>query len=216
MSNIYLSQKGVISTKEAAEKPVLVYGATAYPDYVTTFETFDEFRKWSATLKEKDRIAEALAKTELARQEYQKNPVAAMELQQTTVKNIRSKMEALSAKMSLDPNSQELFLKATVDADPLAGSIFRSAQLFEHPNRTGRRLDIPSWQWWPNLAWFGFNDITSSVRVHAWSMLVLCEHPNFDLNGRWQAFFGGLWWDGEYNLDEWMNDRASSAWCIGF
>lgn len=214
MSNIYLSQKGTISAKEAAEKPILVYGASAYPNYVTTFETFDEFRKWAETLKEKDRIADALAKTERAQQEYLKNPSAAMESQQATVKDIRSKIEALSAKTCLEANSRELFLKATVDADPLAGSIFRSAQVFEHPNQTGRRLDIPSWQWWPNLAWFAFDDIISSVRAHAWSILVLCEHPNF--GGRWQWFFGGLWWPGEYNLNEEMNDRASSAFCIGF
>lgn len=213
MSNIYFGQKGIISAKEAAEKPILVYGATAYPDYVTTFETFDEFRKWSETLKEKDRIAEVLAKTELARQEYLKNPVAVMESQQATIKDTRLKLEALSGKTSLDPNSRELFLKATIDADLFTGPIFRSAQLFEHPNCTGRRLDIRSWQWFPNLGWFGFGDIISSIRVHPWSFLILCVDTNF--GGRWFWFFGGLWWNNEYNLEPPINDTASSVICIG-
>jgi hypothetical protein len=214
MPNIYLGPKGIITAEEAAQMQVVVYGACPYPDYVTTFESLDEFRKWSETLPEKDRIAQALQKTELAKATYEKDPFAAMAAQQATIKAIRVQMEGLAEKTGLDPNSHELFLKATVDADPIAGPIFRSAQLFEHPNCTGRRLDIRSWQWYPNLAWLGFDDMISSVRVHAWSILVLCEHSNFQ--GQWTWFFGGLWWSNEFNLDHGINDTASSAICIGF
>lgn len=213
VQNVYLSSKGIISGEDAAQMQIVVYGACPYPNYVTAFDDFDEFRKWAETLPQKDLITQALEKMELAKINYAKDPFGAMITQQATAKRIQAQMNALSQKTGLDPNSNELFLLATVDADPIAGPIFRSAQLFEHSDQTGRRLDIPSWTWYPNLGMYGFDDIVSSVRVHAWSLLVLCENTNF--GGQWRLFVGGLWWDGNYNVDPAMNDRASSAFCIG-
>lgn len=217
MPNVYLGSKGIIAGEDAAQMQYLVYGACPHPGYVTAFDTDAELQKWIDTLPQKDRIAEGLQKMALAQQAYEKDPFTAMTDQQVTVKSIRTKMEELSAKTGLDVNSTELFLQATVDANLFAGPIFRSAQLFEHYNCTGRRLDIGSWTWYPNLGWFGFDDIISSVRVHYHSLLVLFEHPNFNPDrGQLRFFFGGPFWSNEYNMDPSFNDRASSAYCIPY
>jgi hypothetical protein len=44
----------------------------------------------------------------------------------------------------------------------------------------------------------------------------LFEHPFFDLIGRNQIFFGDLWWNGDYQLDEGLDNKVSSCFCLGF
>lgn len=212
MDNLYLGEQGIVSAKEAADAPVVAFGLGPYPNYAFTFNSTESFQQWVDQQPYKDRVAEAMAKTQLAQEVYAKNPDAAVGAQWATTKRLRSEMNALANELGLDVNSRELFLKATVDADPIKGPIFRSAQLFDGPNCTGARLDIPSWTWWPDLSVFGFSDRISSVRVHAWSILILFNDPVFRGASRW--FFGGLWWSNEFNLDPEVNNRVSSAICI--
>lgn len=148
MNYVYLGEQGVISAKEASDAPITVFGIAPYPNYAFAFNSMEAFQKWVDQQPYKDRVADALAKTQLARELYAKNPDAAIGAQWAKANRLSSEMEALAKELGLDVNSRELFLKATVDADPIKGPIFRSAQLFDGPNCTGRRLDIPSWTWW--------------------------------------------------------------------
>jgi hypothetical protein len=215
MSNTYLGPKGPISVEEAARVRVLAYGATPYPDQVTAFESVDELRKWVDGTDYKDGFARAMASVEVAREGFAKDPGKVLVMQQAAVKEVGRKMEELARETGLDPNSRDLFLRATVDPDPLRGPIFRSAQVFDGPGCTGQRLDIPSWRAFPNLGFFGFNDRASSVRVHSFSSLLLCEHVNYAIEGRWTFFFGGLWWSNSFDLEWPLNNGVSSCYCFG-
>jgi hypothetical protein len=214
MKSTFLGPDGVISAAEANNFEVLVYGASVYRDHVVAFDSIKSFESWLQTHPSKDRILEGLRRTDAARQLAEKDPQGAQEAQRASVKETATKVDALARKIGSDPNSLETFLKATVDADPITGPVFRSGQLFDEPNFSGRRLDLRSWQWYFDLNSIGFNDIVSSVRVHPWSVVGCYEHAFF--GGRWRWFFGGLWWDNEFQLDPELNNKVSSCFCVGF
>src|SRR5689334_1759095 len=99
MANTYLGPKGIISAEEAAKMEVVVYGACPYPDYVVAFETQDDFYRWSQTLQYKDRIADGLKRTDVARTYKDKDTFKIVEAQRAAVKETSVKIATLAESM---------------------------------------------------------------------------------------------------------------------
>ena len=150
----------VVTLEHALKAEVIVAGDE--DNVVRLFQTQSAFHSWA----EKSEHADKLAQTEklIARSLKYKNAdnTRVIKRQQSTVKRISKELKELADATGLPLNSEELFLKATVDFHPLEGPIFDPAILYEHVNRGGRGLPLISGNY-PNFNWLGFNDMASSV-----------------------------------------------------
>lgn len=209
----YMYQGKQISKTEALKKPFMAVGLSDLePQTAVAFDSRDQLEKYISNRKELDTVRKAFEQIEAVQKMKGTDVSKARERQVATVKRIDEDLRSLAAEHNLPVNSRELFELATSNADPIAGSIFHSCQLFEHPNCTGRVLNVNGFTGFPVLAWHNFNNIASSIRVGAWSMSILFDLEWYNPTGRFVFFFSWLWNPAEYNLDAYIDNRASSVW----
>lgn len=132
--------------------------------------------------------------------------------QSAAVNEETERLNTAISKAGIKPGETEKLRKLLTEYDPLKGPIIHSAILWEHANQGGRAIVLPSGWAYQNFAWFGFNDITSSV-LNLSALITLFEDSRFRGHRRvsiWGIPFTGYVRD----LSAWpiyFNDAASSA-----
>ncbi|MFN0166294.1 MAG: hypothetical protein ACKV22_07665 [Bryobacteraceae bacterium] len=206
-----------ITKDEALAKPVMAVGLLEHDTSAAiAFDNREQLLSYLSGRKDAETISKAFAQVDAVYKLKDRDNSKFQARQVGTVKRIAAELEVLAQDEGLHVNSQKLFERATSKADPIAGPIFDPCQLFEHPNCTGRRLDVPAWTGFPDLRWHNFDNITSSIRVGAWSVALLFDRYYYDILprpewGRVVSFWAPLWWSIDYNIDDYMNDKASSV-----
>lgn len=192
-----------IPNEEAVRFPSLVAGTDERRVYA--FESDKAVLNWAED-SEHAEVFERMYKRISAAQAYERGDNSVAEARQkANVKRISKEFGLLADRLDLDVGSEELFLKATVDAPILEGSIFDPAVLYDTETYSGSYVALPNAPF-PNLGWFGFNDKASSLLVHG--QVVLSENTWF--KGRKVFFFGIPY--GKFVLSQFaFSNRASSA-----
>lgn len=208
MTDIRFLRDGKRATLEDAQKAPLIVAGT--PDNVVRlFASQSAFRSWADKSEYAEKIDEIQKLVARARKYKNADNTAAMKLQQSRTKRITKDLKELARSSGLSLNSEALFKKAAIDYHPLEGPIFDPAILYEHINLRGRFLPLMSGVGYPDLSWYGFNDIASSVTRIGW--VILWEHVWYF--GQ-QLFLAAPQWGQKVgaNLTTFgFNDVASSA-----
>ena len=193
-----------IPIEEAVRFPILVAG-TGNQKLVYAFESDKAVLNWAEGGKHAE-VFEQMYKRISAAQAFERRDNSVAEARQkANVKRISKEFRLLADRLELDVGSEELFLKATVDAPILEGSIFDPVVLYDTDSYSGSYVALPNAPF-PNLGWFGFNDRASSLLIHG--QITLCENTWF--KGR-KAFFFGIPY-GKFVLSQFgFSNRASSA-----
>lgn len=160
---IRLVTRGIqIAEEQLRRYPVMAVGnGLPEKNTVFAFDSKQAFNNWAKGTRFAERVSRANKLIAEARKYEKADNAAARERQKAVVDRILKDLNELSRRTGLEPNSKELFLKATVERHPLEGSIFDAALLFERQCFFGRCLPIVGA--FPDLGWFGFDDKTSSM-----------------------------------------------------
>jgi hypothetical protein len=157
----FLLNGKTVTLKDARKASVLV--ASTEDNVVQLFPTQSAFLLWAEKSEHADKFAQIEEFVARAKKYQKADNTTAIKRQQTAVKRITKDLKDLAKLTGLEANSEELFVKATVDYHPLEGPIFDPSILYQHINRGGRFLPLAAGIGFPDFTWLGFNDITSSV-----------------------------------------------------
>jgi hypothetical protein len=153
----------VVSPEEVEEAPIVVAGF-GLPDEATgyVFDQDDELKDWAKEVGESeavDRLDKAAAKGR--KQETLADLASSEAWQKKRVERITDDLNDLAQLYGLPVDSPELFRKATIEADPLIGSVFDPYLLFDTSGCGGGFRPIAGLV--PNFGWLGFNNRASST-----------------------------------------------------
>lgn len=176
------------------------------PSIVYVFDTETAFYKWTETLRLADEFARIHKTVEQLRKFEQEDHAVLFQRQQVRLSRIREDLEELASRTGLPLNSKELFLQATLEGNPLEGSVFDPAMLYTGANFTGNALGVglPL----PNLNVFPvMNNTVSSARVLG--ICILCNAAWF--GGARLALVGAPYFESSNLATLGFNDIASSV-----
>jgi hypothetical protein len=205
----FLFQGSFIDKREAAQKSIMVVGDFLPSEAIAlTFDSNVEFHKWLEYSKHAEQYYRIEKTIEVLRQrEHAADQSRAQRRLRATVDRVTRELKEFAADFDLDPDvaGYELFLKATVERDPLEPPIFDPVILFENAGARGAWLPISDLVYFPDLRWIGWNDRASSVAVFGSG----CLFQDVWFGGPRLYFWGAPW---AFNLAEFgWNDRASSV-----
>jgi hypothetical protein len=205
----FLHKGRFLQKEEASEYPVMVAG-TVLPDknLVYVFDSDQEFKVWIEQTKYSDRvneIEETITELLKHKEEY---TTTVVELHNTKMKRIANDLIELADRVGLDPGSEELFRRATIERKPFEPPIFDPAIGWEELEFGGNWLPLAT----PmpdlgriNAGGVNWDNIISSVRMIGFG--VLCDYPWFGGHKVWLA--GVPYW--QYNLDALGFDNRTSS-----
>lgn len=172
MKVIYGRRRVELATLEAdadfgrLKEPVIALGtglpekgvAFAFPDWKT-------FIKFAARTPAGEKIAKMDERRRNLRKRREEDTTAIAARLKRKIERIDADMRELATRSGLALDSKELFLRATIKADPLEGPIFDPSMLFAGVGFTGSALGV-IYPGLPDLSLFpGMNNAVSSVRV---------------------------------------------------
>jgi hypothetical protein len=156
-------QGKIVQRDEVKDAPIVVAGS-GLPDKRTgyVFDSEAQLLGWAKEIgvsEVVDRLNEATAKG----QEYEGRADETIwkAWQAKRIQRITDDLNELAEMHGLPVNSPQLFLKATVDADPVLGSVFDPYLIFDRTGCGGGFRPLAGLM--PNFGWFGFNNKASSV-----------------------------------------------------
>lgn len=153
----------VVSQEEVAEAPIMVAGF-GLPDEATgyVFESDDQLQSWVRDLGASDLVDRLHGAVEKGLEQETRTDLGPLEIwQRKRVERITADLNDLAGLYSLPVNSPELLSRATINADPLIGSVFDPYILFDSSGCGGSFRPISGIV--PNFGWLGFNNMASSV-----------------------------------------------------
>jgi hypothetical protein len=144
------------------EVEVVAVGPDFHDSHVIhAFPSNDDFDAWVAAAGLQDRVSRLLERIASARKRVH-DDLDVIRRAQATEQRMRRAIEELAGNTGLAVGSEQFFRRATVDRQDGEAKVFDSAILYADINYGGRWL--PIYQDCPNLGWFGFNDVTSSIQ----------------------------------------------------
>ena len=134
------------------------------PNFAFGFPNWKALLKFTTRRAGGDLIALLDERRRKLRRRQNEDMTAIVARQALLLNRAEADMRELAQRTGLALDSKELFLRATVKADPLEGPVFDPAVLFQTPGFGGQRFLIgypgaPDFSWTP-----GLNDNVSSVR----------------------------------------------------
>ena len=162
------------------------------------FTNESKLEKWL----EKEKLTDKYNKYKKIRKKTKKDLTSDEELkikehQTTLVTDANEKLKKEMERNNIKPDELERIKELLDDYDPLYGPAAQCLIIYEHPWFQGRWLYLLPGLVYPNLGWFGFNDIISSI-INIGHFAIFYEHPWFQ--GRqfhcWATFndFVWAWW----------------------
>lgn len=159
-----------------AKAPIVAMG-TGLPDSANAaygFKSKAAFETWAAETDHAERVAAGLEVVARRKKLANADHTVARRRQTARVKQIRAELRDLSQRTGLPIGSQELFLKATSEADPVEGAIFDPFILHDTSNFGGGFLPVFGGLPLGDFGWFGFDNRASSVTISGLGLIT--EH----------------------------------------
>jgi hypothetical protein len=205
----FLSKGRFIDKEEARKRPIMVVGSILPDDRLAqTFDSDEEFHKWIDHTPHAEKVHQIEKAVAQVRKRQHEDHTQSQRRLKATVDRVTRELHELAARHQLDPREAgyELFVKATVERDPMDPPIFDPAMLYEHVGAKGDCLPLLTVVPYADLSYLLWNDRASSVAVYGAGFL--WEDPWF--TGAKILFYGAPW---AFNLTDYgWNDRASSAY----
>jgi hypothetical protein len=210
---LFISNGKVLKQADAVKYPILACGLTE-TNITHVFEDNQTFEKWAATTSSAAKINSIFAKIAEAKK-YKKTDISYLKnRKEKIIERVNQDMTDLAERTGLDPASEELFLKATLDSDDLEGAIFDPITAFDSVGRGGFEIGAPG-AWihlpgggYPVLGWGGWDNRISSVRISG--LALFCQNNWWGGATLWLAGFP-VWYYSNLGIWGWDN-VASSVW----
>ena len=189
------------------KEPVVMLGS-GLPERGVAFA----FRDWKELLKfaARTKVADKIAAIDESRRKLSRRKDEDMTLiserHKRKVARIQADLSELAERTGLPPNSKELLLRATIQADPLEGAIFDPAMLFMGIGFGGLSLPV-FYPGIPDLGWFNFNDRVSAVKVVG----IVALYRDTFFRGPSRIFVGAPYFQIPNLLSVGFNNTASSV-----
>jgi hypothetical protein len=199
---------------EARKIPYLVYGSLPGDDSTYGFKSKATMKGWfdKNNLREEYEQGERMI-LEASRELTPKEEAEIRGLQTAAVEEETNRLNQAMAKAGVKPGDLAGLRKLLTQYDPLRGPIIHSAVLWEHAHYGGRPLVLPGGWAYPNLGWFAFDKMTSSVFVLLGRLYLFVDTRCRGGKGQllikgnavcnYEPDLNGPFW--------WFNDDASSA-----
>src|SRR5262249_3666503 len=167
MTAVQVQFEGQLLPQEEADEvvshaPVLAIGPSYYKAHTAyAFSTVTALHSWAKTSGLTSRVSQ-LRERIAAAQDACATTDDIVQAARNNEQRMRTQLQRLSSETGYPIASEALLRYATIERPADVPKIFDSAILWENINYGGRWL--PVYQDLPDLTWFNFNDITSSIR----------------------------------------------------
>jgi hypothetical protein len=152
----------IASLEEVADVPIVVAGFGLPEDAGYVFQTDDELRGWAREIGQDEMVARLDEAAKKGRERESQTDLAVLETwQKRRVQRITDDLNSLAELHGLPVNSAELLRKATLEADPVMGSVFDPYLLFDRTECGGGFRPIAGLV--PRFGWIDFNNKASSA-----------------------------------------------------
>lgn len=150
------------------------------------FESNEDFSRWAESRPYAEKVRAIEERLPEARARKDQDNEGLRRRLGIRMDRARNELEEVARESGLPLVSRELIERAVLNPDPVTGSVFHSAILWDEPGPTGSWTGGGNWRpvfgWDPDFRWFGdFNDRAS----HVWfgGVSAICEH----------IWWGGAW-----------------------